>query len=162
MTRVSRRRTSARMRRQGGAQRRRGGRTTGGGGREDLTKVLPTYSGSRQALCPPQAHIAFFSVPRGQHLGRDVVYVCSVPKPRENPPNRFERAHLEWEGEAPPADLVVYEERCKSALSENKSPDVGFRWSVNPYRGCFHGCAYCYARPTHPLSLIHISEPTRH
>ena len=79
-----------------------------------------------------------------------MVYTCSVPKPRENPPNRFERAHLEWEGEAPPADLVVYEERCKSALSENKSPDVGFRWSVNPYRGCFHGCAYCYARPTHP------------
>jgi DNA repair photolyase len=50
----------------------------------------------------------------------------------------------------PPADLVVREERAKSALSENKSPDVGFRWSVNPYRGCFHACAYCYARPTHP------------
>src|SRR5690606_15000092 len=31
----------------------------------------------------------------------------------------------------------------------NDSPDVGFRFSVNPYRGCFHGCAYCYARPTH-------------
>ena len=44
----------------------------------------------------------------------------------------------------------VHEEQAKSALSENKSPDVGFRWSVNPYRGCFHGCAYCYARPTHP------------
>jgi DNA repair photolyase len=44
----------------------------------------------------------------------------------------------------------VFEERCASALSENKSPDVGFRWSVNPYRGCFHACAYCYARPTHP------------
>jgi DNA repair photolyase len=42
------------------------------------------------------------------------------------------------------------EEQCKSALSENKSPDIGFRWSVNPYRGCFHACAYCYARPTHP------------
>jgi len=44
----------------------------------------------------------------------------------------------------------VHEELAKSALSENRSPDVGFRWSVNPYRGCFHGCAYCYARPTHP------------
>jgi DNA repair photolyase len=73
-----------------------------------------------------------------------------VPCPRHNPPNRFESAYLEWEGEPPPADLRVYEERSKSALSENKSPDVGFRWSVNPYRGCFHGCAYCYARPTHP------------
>src|SRR5262249_8799913 len=29
------------------------------------------------------------------------------------------------------------------------SPDIGFRWSINPYRGCFHACAYCYARPTH-------------
>jgi DNA repair photolyase len=73
-----------------------------------------------------------------------------VPRPRENPPNRFETAHLEWEGEPPPADLCVHEEQTKSALSENKSPDVGFRWSVNPYRGCFHACAYCYARPTHP------------
>lgn len=50
----------------------------------------------------------------------------------------------------PPADLRVHEQQTKSALSENQSPDVGFRWSVNPYRGCFHGCAYCYARPTHP------------
>ncbi len=73
-----------------------------------------------------------------------------MPRPRENPPNRFEQAYLEWEGEPPPADLRVHEEHAKSALSENKSPDVGFRWSVNPYRGCFHGCAYCYARPTHP------------
>jgi len=73
-----------------------------------------------------------------------------VPRPSDNPPNRFEEAHVDWEGEAPPADLRVHEEIAKSALSENKSPDVGFRWSVNPYRGCFHGCAYCYARPTHP------------
>jgi DNA repair photolyase len=74
-----------------------------------------------------------------------------MPRARDNPPNRFETAHLEWEdGERPPADLEVMEERCKGALSENKSPDIGFRWSVNPYRGCFHACAYCYARPTHP------------
>jgi len=73
-----------------------------------------------------------------------------VPRSRSNPPNRFEAAHIEWEGAPPPADLRVHEEHAKSALSENKSPDIGFRWSVNPYRGCFHGCAYCYARPTHP------------
>lgn len=73
-----------------------------------------------------------------------------MPRPRHNPPNRFHEAHIDWEGEAPPADLCVHEEQAKSALSENKSPDVGFRWSVNPYRGCFHGCAYCYARPSHP------------
>jgi len=73
-----------------------------------------------------------------------------VPRSCDNPPNRFHETHVDWEGEAPPADLRVHEEQAKSALSENKSPDVGFRWSVNPYRGCFHGCAYCYARPTHP------------
>ena len=73
-----------------------------------------------------------------------------MPRPRDNPPNRFEEAYLEWAGEPPPADLRIHEERTKSALAENKSPDIGFRWSVNPYRGCFHACAYCYARPTHP------------
>lgn len=73
-----------------------------------------------------------------------------MPRNRSNPPNRFEAAYIEWEGAPPPADLRVHEEQAKSALSENKSPDVDFRWSVNPYRGCFHGCAYCYARPTHP------------
>jgi DNA repair photolyase len=73
-----------------------------------------------------------------------------VPRLQHNPPNRFQEAHIEWEGEPPPADLHVYEEKARSALARNESPDVGFRWSVNPYRGCFHACAYCYARPTHP------------
>ena len=73
-----------------------------------------------------------------------------MPRNRSNPANRFEEAYIEWEGEPPPADLRLHEEQAKSALSENRSPDVGFRWSVNPYRGCFHACAYCYARPTHP------------
>ncbi|MFT6399093.1 MAG: DNA repair photolyase, partial [Bradymonadia bacterium] len=43
----------------------------------------------------------------------------------------------------------MYGETASSVLSENKSPDLGFRWSLNPYRGCAHACAYCYARPTH-------------
>lgn len=73
-----------------------------------------------------------------------------MPRNRDNPPNRFEEAYLEWEGVPPPADLRVHEEHTKAALAQNKSPDIGFRWSLNPYRGCFHGCAYCYARPTHP------------
>jgi DNA repair photolyase len=55
----------------------------------------------------------------------------------------------EWLDEPSQVHLEVYEERSKSILSENESPDLGFRWSVNPYRGCFHACAYCYARPTH-------------
>lgn len=72
-------------------------------------------------------------------------------RPVANPPNPWHRTHIEWEGdEAPPdASLEVFEERAKSILSENDSPDVPHRWSVNPYRGCMHACAYCYARPSH-------------
>lgn len=58
---------------------------------------------------------------------------------------------MEWDdGDAPPdAGLHVHEECAKSILAENESPDLPFRWSVNPYRGCYHGCIYCYARPSH-------------
>jgi DNA repair photolyase len=53
------------------------------------------------------------------------------------------------DGEAPTARLEVYEDDSRGILAHNDSPDLGFAWSVNPYRGCFHACAYCYARPTH-------------
>jgi DNA repair photolyase len=66
-----------------------------------------------------------------------------------NPPNPWESTHVEWLGEPPPVEVHVYEEHSRSILAENDSPDVPFRWSVNPYRGCQHACAYCYARPTH-------------
>jgi DNA repair photolyase len=47
------------------------------------------------------------------------------------------------DGEAPNAKLEVYEDHTRGILAHNDSPDVGFSWSVNPYRGCFHACAYC-------------------
>jgi DNA repair photolyase len=47
----------------------------------------------------------------------------------------------------PPTEYLPDE--SQSIVAENDSPDVGFRYSVNPYRGCSHGCAYCYARPYH-------------
>ncbi|AKF03907.1 PA0069 family radical SAM protein [Sandaracinus amylolyticus] len=72
-----------------------------------------------------------------------------MPRSVQNPPNRFSSTEIDYEGEAPLAELTPIEERAKSILSENDSPDVGFRWSINPYRGCYHGCAYCYARPSH-------------
>jgi DNA repair photolyase len=72
-----------------------------------------------------------------------------MPRPVSNPPNPWESLHAEWLGEPPAADLEVYEEEARSIIAENDSPDVGFRFSVNPYRGCFHACAYCYARPSH-------------
>ena len=66
-----------------------------------------------------------------------------------NPPNPFHQYSMEWLDVPPPKKLEIYEEQARSIISENKSPDLGFRFSVNPYRGCFHACAYCYARPSH-------------
>jgi len=66
-----------------------------------------------------------------------------------NPPNPWESTYVEWIGEPPEAKLEVFEEEPRSILAENESPDVGFRWSLNPYRGCFHACSYCYARTSH-------------
>lgn len=66
-----------------------------------------------------------------------------------NPPNPYSAVDLEWIDAAPDADLSIFEEEAKSIITRNESPDVGFSFSVNPYRGCFHACAYCYARPTH-------------
>lgn len=66
-----------------------------------------------------------------------------------NPPNPWATHDIEYIGEPPTQDVQVYLESAKSILSENKSPDVPFKWSCNPYRGCYHACAYCYARPTH-------------
>ncbi len=48
-----------------------------------------------------------------------------------------------------PAPTLIFEEKVKSILAGNDSPDIGFDLSINPYRGCEHGCIYCYARPTH-------------
>ncbi len=77
-----------------------------------------------------------------------------------DPPNRFESVrrehdfeHLEWDDEYRDALLnrrIEYiDDKSQSIISENKSPDIPFRYSLNPYRGCVHGCAYCYARNTH-------------
>lgn len=66
-----------------------------------------------------------------------------------NPPNPFSATHVDWLGEPPPQPVEVYFDHTREILSVNDSPDIPFRYSVNPYRGCFHGCAYCYARPTH-------------
>jgi DNA repair photolyase len=71
--------------------------------------------------------------------------------PISNPPNPWATTDVRYlEGVEPPGvRLEVFADHTRQILSKNTSPDVGFTWSVNPYRGCFHACAYCYARPTH-------------
>src|SRR5580765_139269 len=74
----------------------------------------------------------------------------------DNPGNRFEAIHSESYDDPleeipdpgrPPTSFLT--DRSRSLLTRNDSPDIGFEYSINPYRGCEHGCVYCYARPTH-------------
>ncbi|MFO7905109.1 MAG: PA0069 family radical SAM protein [Pirellulaceae bacterium] len=77
-----------------------------------------------------------------------------------NPSNRYEtlrvascEEHAAWCGdagdEAGEARTQVLPDESRSIIASNNSPDIPFSYSINPYRGCEHGCAYCYARPTH-------------
>lgn len=81
------------------------------------------------------------------------------PLPIANPTQRWAKTDVEYIDQADPDDpdrplaptarLSVFEDQTREILSQNDSPDLGFHFSVNPYRGCFHACAYCYARPGH-------------
>jgi DNA repair photolyase len=82
------------------------------------------------------------------HKGRGAV---------SNPPGRFEPADLEafddgWgslDAPARPLETTLIEDSTKTIIARNSSPDIPFDRSINPYRGCEHGCVYCFARPTH-------------
>lgn len=72
-----------------------------------------------------------------------------------NPQNRFEQLRVEEDygdeidHDSRPLKTIFYRDSSRSIIARNNSPDVGFETSVNPYRGCEHGCVYCYARPFH-------------
>ena len=77
-----------------------------------------------------------------------------------SPANRFEKLHVDLTDpeviepscepeETPRRQTQYFRDATKSVITRNNSPDVGFETSLNPYRGCEHGCIYCYARPTH-------------
>lgn len=73
-----------------------------------------------------------------------------------NTPNRFEKTRPEpldidipYNEEVPPLPTTFFNDTSKSILAKNDSPDLPFTFSINPYRGCEHGCIYCYARPSH-------------
>jgi DNA repair photolyase len=79
----------------------------------------------------------------------------SPPAPRgrgaaSNPANRFTRLSIESEEPAPDRVPTQFlRDASRAVIARNDSPDVGFETSVNPYRGCEHGCVYCFARPFH-------------
>src|SRR5438128_4872994 len=77
-----------------------------------------------------------------------------------SPANRFEKFHVDLSDidlvdddpaseEKPPRPTQYFRDATKTIVARNQSPDVGFETSINPYRGCEHGCIYCFARPTH-------------
>lgn len=70
-----------------------------------------------------------------------------------NPKNRFEKIEVEPDpaetGDEPRPETVYLRDHSRSVIATNNSPDIGFDASINAYRGCSHGCVYCYARPTH-------------
>jgi DNA repair photolyase len=77
-----------------------------------------------------------------------------------SPANRFEKLHVDLTDvdlvdddpdaeEKPRRATQYFNDQTKTIIAHNKSPDVGFETSINPYRGCEHGCIYCFARPTH-------------
>ena len=72
---------------------------------------------------------------------------------RGNLPGRFERQTYEPDPGvaemAPHPNTELIPERSKTIITRNNSPDIGFEQSINPYKGCEHGCIYCYARPSH-------------
>jgi DNA repair photolyase len=98
-----------------------------------------------------------------------VPVVAEAPQSREpihgrgaswSPANRFEKLHVDLTGvdvvdadpeqeEKPRRATQYFRDGTKTIIARNQSPDVGFETSINPYRGCEHGCIYCFARPTH-------------
>lgn len=77
-----------------------------------------------------------------------------------SPANRFEKFHVDLTDEdfvdddpdaeeKPRRATQYFDDKTKTIVAHNQSPDVGFEVSINPYRGCEHGCIYCFARPTH-------------
>jgi len=90
-----------------------------------------------------QVHSAGNEKPKGRGTG-------------QNPAIRFEREHLEpfedgWDQRetTPPPQTTLLRDATRSIIARNDSPDLGFAQSINPYRGCEHGCIYCFARPSH-------------
>ena len=110
---------------------------------------MPTLIDKRQSsgLDPAMLGAGRYTALGGQTRGRGA---------KLNMTGRFERHSRSlfddgWQGleDLPPSRTEVFTETPKTIITRNESPDISFDRSINPYRGCEHGCSYCYARPTH-------------
>jgi DNA repair photolyase len=110
-----------------------------------LLGLLAFNSGVNEPLETVNTEVAAMKRDRGFTVGRGA---------GSNPPNRFEtlwyvRDTDSGSTEDPAPGTRFLKDLSRSIITYNDSPDVGFDASINPYRGCEHGCIYCYARPTH-------------
>jgi len=104
-------------------------------------------SGSRRIFELVAAHPAKEALKgRGTASALPHRFSATLNEPFDDGWGTLQRAGTE-DAAAPPTQII--EEQVRSILSANDSPDIGFDLSINPYRGCEHGCIYCYARPTH-------------
>ncbi len=106
---------------------------------------------NRATISIPPAPASVSTLPVGERKGRGATV---------NPPNRFEPTAATpfddgWDtltadlADLPPLPTTLLRDAARSVISYNQSPDLGFDRAINPYRGCEHGCVYCYARPSH-------------
>jgi DNA repair photolyase len=89
--------------------------------------MLPVAKGRGAAIQPANPYLSVACQPDWDHVAEDEDYLRDLGRP--------------------PTEYLA--DQSESVVTENNSPDIGFRYSLNPYRGCAHGCSYCYARPTH-------------
>ena len=117
------------------------GSRTGKVARGDPVAIAPRYCGRRALKVSGFGERLCCVSP----IGHDCRHAL-----RRKPTQPVARHSVEWLGEPPEAKLEVFEEtETRRIITHNDSPDVGFDYTVNCYRGCIHACTYCFSRPTH-------------